>query len=259
MAALRPGVVFALVRELRKTAKETRPLQVSGMLAEQLARELREGGDASFVRIGGDPAHASVLVIVLAGAPGPEEERMLRAADRARTPIIAVQTGREADLDIPYVLATDVVHCPPGAGFPVDEIAAAVAVRLGEAGTGLAAKLPVLREPVCRALITAFARRNGILAAAIFVPGADFPVLTTNQLRLVLRIASAHGEEIDAQRAPEIGATIANGLAFRTLAHQAVGLIPVAGWALQGAFAYTGTRAIGEGAMRWFGSRSSTE
>ena len=81
-------------------------------------------------------------------------------------------------------------------------------------------------------------------------------MLTTNQLRLVLRIAAAHGEEIDAQRAPEIGATIANGLAFRALAHQAVGLIPVAGWALQGAFAYTGTRAIGEAAIRWFGSRS---
>jgi uncharacterized protein (DUF697 family) len=258
MAALRPGAVFGLVRELRKTAKEIRPLQVSGILAEQLARELRERGDGSFVRVGGDPAGASVLVIVLAGAPGPEDERLLRAADRARTPIVAVQTGRDPELDIPYVLATDVVPCRPGAGFPIGEIAAAVAARLGEAGTGLAAKLPVLREPVCRGLIAAFARRNGILAAAIFVPGADFPVLTTNQLRLVLRIAAAHGEEIDVQRAPEIGATIANGLAFRTLAHQAVGLIPFAGWALQGAFAYTGTRAIGEAAMRWFGSRSST-
>ena len=39
MAALRPGAVFSLVRELRKAAKETRPLQVSGILAAQLARE----------------------------------------------------------------------------------------------------------------------------------------------------------------------------------------------------------------------------
>jgi uncharacterized protein (DUF697 family) len=256
MAALGPGAVLGLVRELRKDG-QTLPLQVSGVLAEQLARELRAGGNAAFVRVGGDPARASVLVLVLAGAPRPEDESLLRAAGLARTPIVAVQTGREPDLDIPYVLATDVVPCPPGAGFPVPEIAAAIAGRLGEQGTGLAAKLPALREPVCRALTASFARKNGILAAAIFVPGADFPVLTTNQLRLVLRIAAAHGEEIDAQRAPEIAATIGNGFAFRALAHQALAFVPMAGWALQGAVAYAGTRTVGEAALRWFGSRGA--
>jgi uncharacterized protein (DUF697 family) len=255
MAALSPGAVFGLVREARKSPTAG-PLQVSGILAEQLARELRAGGDPSFVRIGGDPAHASVLLLVLAGAPGPEDEGLLRSADLSLTPIVAVQTGKEPDLDIPYVPATDVVHCPPGAGFPMAEIAAVVAGRLGEQGTGLAAKLPVLREPVCRALIASSARRNGILAAAIFVPGADFPVLTTNQLRLVLRIAAAHGQEIDAQRAPEILATIGNGFAFRALAQRAVRFVPGARWALQGALGYAGTRTVGEAAMRWFGSRS---
>jgi uncharacterized protein (DUF697 family) len=255
--AFNPGTVFGLVRELRTAAHATKPLQVSGVLAEQLAKELRAGGEGSFVRVGGDPVGAAVLVLVLAGAPGEEDRELLRRADRARTPIVAVQTGRDADLDVPYVLATDVVPCPPGSGFPLPEIAAAVAGRLGEDGTGLAAKLPVLREPVCRTLITSFARRNAVLAAAIFIPGADFPVLTTNQLRLVLRIAAAHGQEIDAQRAPEILATIGNGLAFRTLAHQALGVIPVAGWALQGAVAYTGTRTVGEAALVWFGVRTA--
>ena len=253
--AFNAGTVFGLVRELRATARDTRPLQVSGVLAEQLAKDLRAGGEASFVRVGGDPASASVLIVVLAGAPGEEDARLLRAAGRARTPIVAVQTGREPELDVPYVLATDVVPCPPGAGFPVDDIAAAVAGRLGERGTGIAAKLPVLREPVCRALIASFARKNAVLSAAIFVPGADFPVLTANQLRLVLRIAAAHGEELDANRAPEILATIGNGLAFRRVAHVALGVVPVAGWALQGAVAYTGTRAVGEAALAWYGSR----
>jgi uncharacterized protein (DUF697 family) len=255
--AFNAGTVFGLVRELRTTARETRPLQVSGVLAEQLAKELRAGGEASSVRAGGEPAGASALVVVLAGAPDEDVLELLRAANRARTPIVAVQTGREPDLDVPYVLATDVVPCPPGAGFPIEAIAAAVAGRLGEHGTGVAAKLPVLREPVCRGLIATFARKNAVLAAAIFVPGADFPVLTMNQLRLVLRIAAAHGEELDAQRAPEILATIGNGLAFRRIAHQAIGVIPVAGWALQGAVAYTGTRTVGEAALRWFGARST--
>jgi uncharacterized protein (DUF697 family) len=255
--ALNAGAVFGLVRELRTAAHDTMPLQVSGLLAEQLAKELRAGGDASLVRVGGDPALAAVLVLVLAGEAGDEERELLRAADRASTPIVAVQTGRDADLDVPYVLATDVVPSPPGSGFPVPEIAAVLAVRLGEDGTGLAARLPVLREPVCRALIASFSRRNAVLSAGIFVPGADFPVLTTNQLRLVLRIAAAHGQEIDAQRAPEILATIGNGLACRRLAHRALAVIPVAGWALQGAVAYAGTRTVGEAALRWFGVRSA--
>ena len=48
----------------------------------------------------------------------------------------------------PYVLAEDIVRVPPGQGFPVDAIARAVARRLGEDGTALAAKLPVLRPAV---------------------------------------------------------------------------------------------------------------
>ncbi len=43
-----------------------------------------------------------------------------------------------------------------------------------------------------------------MLGVAIFVPGVDFPVLTLNQLRLVLRLASAHGDEIDQSRLPEL-------------------------------------------------------
>ena len=35
---------------------------------------------------------------------------------------------------MPYVLATSVVRVPPGQGFPVDEIARAVADKLGEDG-----------------------------------------------------------------------------------------------------------------------------
>ena len=252
MAGLGIGSVLGLVRELRATAAKTKPIQVTGVLAEQLAKELREGGDASFVRVDGDPRQASVLVAVLAGPPTEAIERLLRDANRARTPIIVVQTGKDPALDVPYVLATDVVHCPPGAGFPVPEIAAAIAARLGELGTGLAAKLPVLRRAVVEFLIESFARKNGLLAVAIFIPGADFPVLTLNQIRLVLRMAAAYGQEIDAKRVPELLAVLGSGLSFRAVARQLVGVVPVAGWAIQGAIAYAGTKALGEAAVQYF-------
>ena len=255
---LSPMTVWGLVRELKTAAQETRPLVVTGPLAEQLAKELSRGAAPGAVRVAGRVEDASCLIRVLAGAPTEEDERELKAAKRAKVPVVVVQTATE-DFDVPYVLATDVVTCRPGEGFPVEEIAAAVAARLGEAGTGLAARVAVLREPLCRELIESFSRRNGILAVAIFIPGADFPVLTLNQIRLVLRIGAAHGVEIDQQRLPEVLATVAAGFGFRAVARQLLGAIPFAGWAVKGGIAYAGTRALGEAAMRYFAQVSTSE
>lgn len=244
-------MIWGLLRELSAGAGDRRPLVVSGALAEQLGKELARGAEPGAVHVGGRAQDGAVLVRVLAGAPTEEDTAELRAAKRAKVPVVAVQTGRE-EVDVPYVLATDVVRCEPGRGFPVDEILQAAAARLGEEGTTLAARLPALREPLCRELIESFSRKNGIAAVAIFVPGADFPVLTLNQLRLVLRLAAAHGVEVDQQRAPEVLATIAAGLGFRAVARQVLGAIPVAGWLLKGGIAYVGTRAVGEAAHRYF-------
>jgi uncharacterized protein (DUF697 family) len=248
---LNPMVVWGLLRELKATAGDVKPLVVSGALAAQLAKELGRDAKPGAVRVDGRAEDAAVLVRVLAGAPSEEDERELRAAKRAKVPVVAVQTGRE-DADVPYVLATDVVRCRPGESFPAAEILDAVAARLGEEGTGLAARLPALRDPLGRELIESFSRKNGVAAVAIFVPGADFPVLTLNQLRLVLRLAALHGVEVDQQRAPEVLATVAAGLGFRTVARQLLGAVPVAGWLVKGAVAYGGTKALGEAANRYF-------
>ncbi len=248
---LNPMVVWGLLRELGAAAEDLRPLVVSGALAAQLGKELERGAKPGAVRVDGRAEDAAVLVRVLAGETSEADERELRAAKRAKVPVVAVQTG-PTEAEIPYVLATDVVHCRPGEGFPVAEIAAAVAARLGESGTALAARVPVLREPLSRELIESFSRKNGVAAVAIFIPGADFPVLTLNQLRLVLRLAAAHGVEVDQQRPPEVLATVAAGLGFRAVARQLLGAIPVAGWLVKGAVAYGGTRALGEAAHRYF-------
>lgn len=248
---LNPMAIWSVIRELKTAANETRPLVVSGPLAAQLEKELSRGAAPGAVRVGGRPQDADCLIRVLAGAPTPEDEQELKAAKRAKVPVVVVQTGTE-DFDVPYVLATDIVKCLPGAGFPVAEIAAAVAARLGEAGTGLAARVPLLREPLCKALIESFSRKNGILAVAIFIPGADFPVLTLNQIRLVLRIGAAYGVDVDQQRLPEVLGTIAAGFGFRAVARQLVAAIPVAGLVVKGGVAYGGTRALGETAMRYF-------
>jgi uncharacterized protein (DUF697 family) len=240
--------VLSVVRELRRGAGDSRPLAVAGAreLVPLLARELRAGGDASAV-VEGQFEGAAALVWI-----GPPDEVQLRAASRAGVPIVAVTDAEST----PYVLASSNVRVPPGHGFPTDEIARALAQQLGEDGTSLAARLPALREAVCDHLIASFAKKNGLVAAAVFVPGVDLPVLTLNQIRLVLRIAVAHGEQIDNQRAVELIGVVGAGFGLRAVARELLDLVPVAGWAVKGAIAYAGTKAVGEAAVRYFGARA---
>jgi len=245
---LGPLSLISLVREVRRGVGDPRPLAVAGAreLVPILARDLRAGGDASAV-VEGRVDDAAVLVWV-----GDPDDAELHAAARAHVPIVAVSDAQE----LPYVLATDIVRVPPGQGFPVSEIAEAVAEKLGEDGTALAARLPVLRPAVCEHLIRSFAKRNAVIAAAVFVPGVDMPVLTLNQARLVLRIALAYGQEIDRDRAVELLGVVGLGFGFRTVARELLDFVPVAGWAVKGAIAYAGTRAIGEAAVRYFEARA---
>jgi len=249
-AKLGPLAVLGLLREARTGAGDRRPLAVAGAreLVPLLARDLRAGGDPSAVVEDTVDGAAAVVWV------GKADEQALRRAARAGTPVVAVSD----DETLPYVLESDIVRVPRGRGFPLDEIGAAVARRLGESGVALAARLPVLRPPVCDALIASAARRNALVAAAVFIPGVDMPVLTLNQARLVLRIALAHGQTVDAARLPELLGVLGAGFGFRAAARELLDTVPVAGWALKGAVAYAGTRAIGEAAVRYFAARAAT-
>lgn len=249
-----PVAIWGLVRELRVAAEDVKHLAVTGpsALAETLRRELARGGDAALVREGPIDG-AAALVHVVAGPHSADDERALRSAHRAKVPTVVVLANPDLDdRAVPYVLATDIIRVPRASGFPIEEIARLVAHKLEARATGLAARLPALRRAVCSELIESFARKNGIVGAAVFVPGADMPVLALNQLRLVLRIASAYGEELDAQRLPEIAGVIGGAFGFRMLARELLDLVPVAGWAVKGAVAYTGTKAVGGAAVRYF-------
>jgi uncharacterized protein (DUF697 family) len=256
VAKLHPLALWNVAKEVRLAASDERALALAGApeLVSALSRELGRDGDASAL-VGPEALdRAAALVLVLVHRPSVLDEALLKKARRARVPVVCLAAG-PVEEPIPFVLATDVVRAEPGEGFPLEELADVLARRLGEAATPLAARLPVLRDAVCAHLVESFARRNAITAAAVFVPGADLPILTLNQARLVLRIASAYGAEIDRQRLPELLGVLGAGFGLRALAREALDFVPVAGWALKGAVAYAGTRALGEAARRYFEAR----
>jgi uncharacterized protein (DUF697 family) len=223
------------------------PSDLAPLLRQQF---LRGGADPGAVQLG-DPEGADVYVRVLAHGPDAADEAVMRRARREHVPVIAVVVDPVGDEPIPYVLATDVVPVAEGGqDFRLETIAQAIAARLGEHAAPLAGRVPLLRPAVTRHLVESYARKNGLIGAAIFIPGADLPVLALNEIRLVLRLAQAYGEESGPVRLPELAATLGAGFGLRTLARELLGLVTVAGWAVKGAVAYGGTRALGEAARQ---------
>ena len=139
---LAPFAVLKLLRELRSTTADRRPLVLGGArsLVDALRRELVRDGDASAVREEalGAMVGAAALVYVLAGEPTEEDERALRAADLAGVPLLVV--GPEPTTPIPYALATDVLPLRPGEGFPLEELGRRLAAKDENAAVALAAQ-----------------------------------------------------------------------------------------------------------------------
>ena len=241
---VRLSAVRALLKELSVSGESGKPLVVGGAreLAGVLRRELARGAAPGGVRPDDAPEGAAVLVYVVGAT---DDEAALKRARRARVPIVAVAPP---ELDsVPYVLATDVVRVPAGEGFPIETILKVVAGRLGEEAAPLAARVPLLRRAVAAELVRTFAAKNGAVGAAVFVSGADLPVLALNELRLLLRLEQAYGRKVQLREQVAVAAGAALGL--RALARRLLELVPAARWAVQGAVAYAGTRALGEAAV----------
>jgi uncharacterized protein (DUF697 family) len=259
---IHPGAIYGVIKELRRAAEDFRPIVLAGVAgpAQELREALAAGGQPEAIRdltgkelSGYDVEGAGLLLYVIEGTPGPLDELALRKADRKGVETICVVVGSGVEpVDVPYVLATNVVQVPTGRPVPVDKVAKLIATRADERAHMWAARLPVLRKPVVEHVISKFARQNGILGAAIFIPGADLPVLTLNQIRMVFHIAAAYGEEMDRDRAVEVIGVIGAAFGFRALAREALGVVPGVGWAIKGGIAYVGTRALGKAASAYF-------
>src|ERR671921_2416400 len=115
----------------------------------------------------------------------------------------------------------------------------------------LAKGYPPFRRAVCEEIIRNNARQNAVVGA-LPIPGADMPVMTANQARMVLNIAAAYGEELSMERARELLGVLAAGFGLRALSRQAVKLVPLGGWAAAGGLGYPGTIAMGRSGIVYF-------
>ena len=86
----------------------------------------------------------------------------------------------------------------------------------------------------------------------VFVPGADMPLMTANQIKMILQIAAAYGQPLGPERVLELLGVLVNAFIFRNISRQLAGFVPALGWAVKGTMGYLGTQAIGRAAIEYF-------
>ena len=229
-----------LLQEARAVASAVReeldpasvgPILVTGMLAEQLARQLAQGaGPGAVVSVDPSPlARSAALVHVIAGTPSADDSGLVSQADRHGVPVILVQLWPQEDWTEPFVLTPFVVECRAGEGFPISEIAARI-VEAVENPVALGRRVPVLEEKVNSAVVGTTVIRSAVLATLGKRSRAARPLITLEQIRMLaelrtLKDAPAGPEALKAF-APVAAGVVGAGFVFREAARAARRTLP---------------------------------
>ena len=206
-------------------------------------RETRNAArEQATLAVVGDSPRASEVAALL-GA-----QRNMRGAE-----IILTISGTGATISGKAVEDPGEIELPVGYGKELLDDLTVRIVRVMDEDflVALAKGYPPFRRAVCEEIIRNNARQNAVIGA-LPIPGADMPVMTANQARMVLNIAAAFGEELSMERARELIGVLAAGFGLRALSRQAVKFVPVGGWAASAVIAYAGTVAMGRSSILYF-------
>lgn len=146
----------------------------------------------------------------------------------------------------------DCVYAPDPEQVVDDEVASWLVERLSGSRLALAHNFPFVRKAVADEAVKMTALQNALIGAVVIIPGADMPLMTLNQGKMLLQIAAAYGQPLGADRVKELAAIVGGGFALRAVARQLLTFVPGFGWAIKGAIGYGGTIAMGKAAVAYF-------
>lgn len=197
----------------------------------------------------------SVDVIVAAAGAGGTLEGALSSARNTFVPCAVLGLGTErtelaARVSHPLL---DTIVAEDTAKL-VDELGSWLGDRVTGKRLALAANFPFVRRAVAEESVKNTSFQNGVIGGVVVIPGADMPLMTANQAKMILQIAAAYGEPLGAERIKELAAVVGGAFVFRTIARQALGFVPGLGWAIKAGIGYSGTLAMGYAAIEYFES-----
>lgn len=231
-------------------------------LIDAVRQQLRPATMAAAVQIevaelGTPPALAPGVdvVIALAGSGNVGLRNALTGPRRMRVPLVVVGLGdpmREFDLADALQQPTADLIVKPEAGEAVERLGLWLSDNLASKKLALAHNFAFMRKAVSEDAVRTTAWQNGLIGVVTPIPGADMPLMTANQIKMLLQVAAAYGQPLNVERVKELAAVVAGGYLLRALARQALTFVPVLGWAVKGGIGYTGTMAMGKAAIRYF-------
>lgn len=115
--------------------------------------------------------------------------------------------------------------------------------------TAFASNFAFMRVAASNRIITSCALTNLATGALVFIPGADYPVMTLAQIGMLLDLASVFGKPLRIERAYEVAGVLGSGLILRAAARAATKQVPRMGFVVKGLVAAGGTVAIGRALM----------
>lgn len=137
-----------------------------------------------------------------------------------------------------------------------DELSAQVArwsaENLSDERLALASNFEFMRHAIAQEIIKKTSLQNGVIGGVMFIPGADMPLLTLNQIKMVMQTAAVYGADMNKERIKEIVSVVAGAFVSRTIARELVALVPGVGWAIKAAIAYGATFAMGLSVLEYF-------
>jgi hypothetical protein len=245
--------VRAVVNELKSLGFAVRdeieprsigPIAVSGVLAEQLAKELGAGAEPGAVVVG-DRSNAEVHVRVIAGDPSDEDEALVDSAAQNGAEVVIVELWPQPDWTRPFVLSPFVVECRAGEGFPVDEIAERI-VEAVEDAPALAARVPAVADATRSALVQQAVIRSALIGLLGSRLGRSRPLLVLEQARLVSRLRAVSSGSAVSEELPVVAggaaAVLVSGFGLRSAARTAGAVLPAP--LVNAAIAAAGTWAL---------------
>lgn len=115
-----------------------------------------------------------------------------------------------------------------------------------------ALSFPFVRRPLSLEAVHATSIQNAGIGLAFIIPGADMPLMTLNQAKMVLQIAAAYGEPLGRDRWRELAVLLGGAFASRSVARSLIGSFPVLGWAIRAGVGAGATEVMGHAAIAYF-------
>ena len=144
------------------------------------------------------------------------------------------------------------VELSAGQQRPLEELGAWVVANAPAKRLSFAECFEFIRHPLALELARENAVQNGAIGLVFFIPGADMPVITANQVKMVLQIGALYGYAPGKERLREVAAVIASGFGLRGIARKLASAIPGLSWAIKPTVAATGTMGLAQAAIAYF-------